>query len=289
MGVEGASKVIRPKSAVAKGMAVRNAGLAALRWLLASDLMVLTFAVIYVLAILPFCPALASVDQIGAVFVNSAPLLVLVLGQLFVLVIGAIDLSVSGVISLAGVAGALVMADGYGWLAGSPAAIFGGVATVLLLGLAIGAVQGIAAAYLEMPAFLVTLASMTALGGVAVWLTGSKTLARLPLAFLDTLQGAWLGIPTPLWIAGLLALLVHLLLGHTVMGRQLFAVGHNARTARVSGVPVRGVTVFAFMASGICSALAALLYMARTETATPAFAARFCWTLSAKPSSVASA
>jgi ribose/xylose/arabinose/galactoside ABC-type transport system permease subunit len=244
----------------------------AMSWLLASDLTVLAVAVLYVLAILPFCPALGSMDQVGAVLVNSAPLLVLVLGQLFVLVIGAIDLSVSGVISITGVAGALVMADDYGMLAGSPAAIPRGIATMLLLGLAIGGLQGIAVAFLDMPAFLVTLASMTALGGAAVWLTGSKTLAGLPLGFLDTVQGAWMGIPALLWLAGLLALVVQLLLGHTVVGRHLFAVGQNARAARVSGLPVRRVTVFAFAASGACTALAALLYMARSETATPAFA-----------------
>ncbi len=251
---------------------LRESGRVALARLLASDLMVLALALIYVLAIVPFCPALASLDQIGAMFVNSAPLLVLVLGQLFVLVIGAIDLSVSGVISLAGVAGALVMADGYGWLAGTPAAVWCGVATMLLFGLAIGAMHGISVAYLDIPAFLVTLASMTALGGIAVWITGSRTLAGLPLSFLDTVQGAWLGIPALLWIAGLLALGVHLMLGHTVIGRQLFAVGHNARTAFISGVPAYRVTVFAFAASGACSALAAVLYMARSETATPAFA-----------------
>jgi ribose/xylose/arabinose/galactoside ABC-type transport system permease subunit len=267
VGLESAGKVKD-----GKGDAMTFSPRAVLVWLLTSDFLVLALALGYFLAILPFCPALATKDQAAALLVNSAPLLVLVLGQLFVLVIGAIDLSVSSVISLAGVVGAMVMADGYGLLAGSAAAIPGGLLVMLLMGLALGALHGVAVAWLDMPAFLVTLASMMVLGGSAVWLTGSKTLAGLPVTFLDAIQKGWLGIPTLIWVAGMLSLMVHLLLRSTVMGRQLFAVGHNARAARVSGLPVGSVTVFAFAASGFCSALAAILYMGRSETATPAFA-----------------
>jgi ribose/xylose/arabinose/galactoside ABC-type transport system permease subunit len=245
---------------------------AAAIWLLASDALVLTLAFGYSLAIAPFCPELATRDQAAAVFVNAAPLVVLVLGQLFVLVIGEIDLSVAGVISLTGIVGAMVMADGYGRLAGSNFAAPSAIAAMLVIGTSIGLIHGAAVATLDMPAFLVTLASTMVLGGSAVWLTGSRTLAGLPVAFLDAFQGDWLGIPALIWFAGLMAIAVHMLLSFTVIGRQLVAVGQSKPTSRVSGLPVARVTMFAFAASGGCSAMAAVLYTARSETATSAFA-----------------
>jgi ribose transport system permease protein len=240
--------------------------------MLASDFVVLAAACTYFFAVLPFCPALATRDQVAALFVNAAPLLVLALGQTIVLLVGGIDLSLSGLISLAGVAGALVMADDYGKLAGSSGAILAGVGLMILIGIVVGALHGVAVAWLEMPAFLVTLSSMMSLGGAAVWLTGSKRLSRLPLPLLDTVQGDWLGVPVMVWIASALALLMHILLARTIVGRQLMAVGQNVRASRVSGLAIGRVTVFAFTASGFCTAVAAVLYTARAETASPTFA-----------------
>jgi ribose/xylose/arabinose/galactoside ABC-type transport system permease subunit len=237
-----------------------------------ADLWVVALGSAYVLAVLPICPELASPDQALAVLVNASPLVVLALGQMFVLLIGAIDLSVSGVISLAGVVAALVMVSDDG-LAEAPAlAIPLALVALLLVGLVIGVLHGAAVAWLAMPAFLVTMANMMALGGAAVWITGGERIGGLPVALLDAVQESWFGVPAMIWIAAALAIATHLVLQHTVIGKHLYAVGHNPRAARVSGIPVGRVTCFAFVMSALFSAVAALLYTCRAESATPVFA-----------------
>jgi len=62
---------------------------------------------------------------------------------------------------------------------------------------------------------------------------------------------------------------IHYVLSRTVPGRWLYAVGHNAEVARISGVPVRGLTIVAFTASGLGAALAAVIYTSRIETGLP--------------------
>lgn len=238
----------------------------------ATELGVVALAIVYVVAILPFCPELATRDQAFAVLVNAAPLLVLALGQAFALLIGGIDLSVSGVISLAGVVGAMLLTSDDGAFAHSSLAIPVALLAMLLIGCVAGVAQGAAVAYWELPAFIVTMCGMMAMGGAAVWLTGGARLGSLPLPLLETIQGDWLRVPVMLWVATALAVVCYILLQHTVLGKHLYAVGHNARAARVAGISLGRVTCFAYGASGTCSALAAILYTCRTESATPSFA-----------------
>jgi ribose transport system permease protein len=116
-----------------------------------------------------------------------------------------------------------------------------------------------------MPAFLVTMSTLVAGGGAAVWLTRGQPVSGLPAGFVQTLAGWWLGLPAAVWVAAAVAVVAHLVLARTVLGRQLVAVGLNPATARVSGVPVAGRVVAAFVASALCSAVAATLYTARLE------------------------
>ncbi len=241
------------------------------RRLLASDLMVVALGTLYVAALLPFCPDLATSDQAAAVLRNAAPLIVLTLGQLFVLSIGEIDLSVSGVAALASVAGGMLMSADHGWRSGSDPAPVLGVAAMLLVGIGIGAVQGLAVALLKAPAFLVTMATMTACGGAALWVTGSQRLANLPLGFVEFVQGNCWGVPTMLGVALILAGAVHLLYHRLAVGRELLAVGMNRRAARVSGVRVTRAIVLAFALSGLFTAIASAIYTGRSETASPTF------------------
>jgi ribose/xylose/arabinose/galactoside ABC-type transport system permease subunit len=242
------------------------------RRLLASDLMVVALGAVYVAAVLPFCPELASRDQAFAILVNSAPLIVLTLGQLFVLSIGEIDLSVSGVAAMSSVAGGLVMSADQGWFASSPNAAELGLAAMLLVGVAIGAVQGLVVACLEAPAFLVTMASTTACSGAALWLTGGQRLSGLPTEFTAFVHRDLWGVPAMLAVALALAVGVHFLFQRLVIGRSLLAVGMNRRTAKVSGVRVTWVIVAAFALSGLFTAVASAVYTGRSETASPTFA-----------------
>lgn len=232
---------------------------------------------VLVLVLGPVVPGFASAANLRNVFSSLLPLLAVAVGQTLVLITGGIDLSVTAVVALASVLGARVMTADGGLLAGSPLAVPVAVVVMLATGLVVGTINGLSVARLRMPPFLATLAVMTFASGFAIWLTRSANIAGLPEGF-RLLGAGSLGelvpLPTPLLVVGPLALGAHVLLTRTVLGRWLFAVGGNARTARVSGVPVERVVLFAYVACAACAAVASILYTARLETGSPVLGQR---------------
>ena len=161
------------------------------------------------------------------------------------------------------------MGGDQGWLRGSPAAGPVGVAVMLGASGLVGWLNGACIAWLRMPAFMVTLTTAMFFQGLAVglakWSVNAESIYNLPAAFLAVGHHAWLAA----LLAALATGAAHLLLGRTLLGRWLQAVGHNPRTALISGVPVGGVTVSAYVLSGLFAGLAAILLTARLETGSP--------------------
>ncbi len=217
----------------------------------------------------PFTPGFASRDNLWNILIACLPLLVLATGQTLVLITGGIDLSVTATIGLSSVVGALVMGGEQGWLRGSPLAMPVAIMAMLGAGALVGFFNGACIAWLRMPAFMVTLTSMMFFSGFAVWLAkkvvNAESIYNLPTAFLALGSKAWLAA----LLAVFVTLVAHLLLARTLLGRWLYAVGHNPRTSLISGVPVAGVTVSAYVLSGITAATASILLTARLETGSP--------------------
>jgi ribose/xylose/arabinose/galactoside ABC-type transport system permease subunit len=237
---------------------------------LRSDLWVLGLCVLYAAAMAPVVPELLSPDNLLNLAAAVPPLLAVTLGQTIVLLTGGIDLSATATVALTSVAGAAIAT---GQVPGIPAGFAGTLAAVpamFALGATIGGVNGLAVTRLGMPPFMVTLAVMMFGGGLAVWATGSRSIHGLPESFLEPGRGVLFGIlPHALWLVGCVALVVHVFLTRTPYGRWLYAAGWNARTARVSGVPVARVLILAYVLSGLCAALGSLLYTGRLETGSP--------------------
>ena len=238
--------------------------------LLQSDYLVLLLGAGLFALLAPSTPGLASSANAGNLLGNLAPLLIVATDQTLVLIAGGIDLSVTSIIALTSVSGALVMNGETGWLKGSPMAMPVAVLVMLAIGGAIGALNGIAVTRLRMPAFIVTLTTMMFVSGLAIWLTKSRTISGLPESF--TLLGTRLALA--ILIAAGLAGFAHLMLSRSLFGQWLHAVGYNPRTAHVSGVPVDGVVIAAYVACGILAAAASVLYTARIETGSPVLGQR---------------
>ncbi len=237
--------------------------------LVGSEYFVLFLCAVVFVAFAPFTPGFVSPENLTSILVACLPLLVLATGQTLVLITAGIDLSVTAIIGLSSIVGALVMGGEAGWLRGSPAAMPVAIAAMLGTGALVGFFNGACIAWLRMPAFMVTLTSMMFFSGLAVWLAktvvNAESIYNLPTAFLALGQRAWLAA----LLVVLAAALAHLLLARTLLGRWLHAVGHNPRTSLISGVPVRGVTVSAYVLSGLFAAMASILLTARLETGSP--------------------
>lgn len=236
-----------------------------IRRLLASDHCVLVMSALLLLALGPSTPGLLSGGNLLNLAGAMLPLVILAAGQTLVLVGGGIDLSATSIVALASVAGAKVMSVPDGWLGGHPMAVPAAVVLMLGLGTIAGAINGLCITRLRMPPFMVTLTTMMFLSGVAVLSTESKNIAGLPPLFLALGQR----LPLALGVATLFVGAAYLLLKHGLLGRWLQAYGYNARTAEVSGVPIRLVVTASYVLSGLAAATAAILLTARLETGSP--------------------
>jgi ribose/xylose/arabinose/galactoside ABC-type transport system permease subunit/ABC-type sugar transport system substrate-binding protein len=223
-------------------------------------------------AVAAFAYALLSIDTLRDVMLAVMPLAILVGGQLLVLLLGQIDLSMTAVMAMGSIASASVMTHQASGLGDSGATAVG-VLTSLAIGACVGLFNGVCVAILRIPSFIVTLAVMMAGGGAAVWYASSISetisIGGLPEAFQHIGYGTAGGVPIALILSVMVLALIQYTLARTVTGKRLYAIGHNSETARISGVPIRGLTIAAFVASGLGAALATVIYTSRIETGLP--------------------
>lgn len=247
-------------------------GLGVLRLVL-SEYFVLVLCVLYLAAIYPFVPEMLSWEVASNILTDMMPLLVVSIGQTFVLIIAGIDLSVTAIISMAAVVGASVMTGTGGYLAGSALAVPAAILAMLGTGLLIGLVNGLAVTRLNMPSFIVTLATRMFFAGAAIWFvtfhSTSSSIANLPSGFTGFSSADIGGVPLTVIVAAVVAVLCHILLSRTRFGRWVYAVGANRQTARISGVPVMRTVLLTFLISGGCASLAAMMYASRMQTGSP--------------------
>lgn len=221
-------------------------------------------------------PGFATVGTIYGMVLAMLPLLVLAVGLMFVLLVGAIDLSITSIVALTSVVGASLITRDTGYLSDRAIAIPATFASFLLLGAAIGAVNGMMAAYLRMPPFMATLGIYLLLKGVAVWYTSvhtsSSSIAGLPAGFTSVGRGSVGGVPWALLIACTVIGVAYVVLSRTTLGRWFVAVGAGQAAARVAGIPVRITIVTAFVICGTCAGVASIILTARIETGSPVLA-----------------
>jgi ribose/xylose/arabinose/galactoside ABC-type transport system permease subunit len=214
-------------------------------------------------------PGFASGANVTGILIASLPLLLLATGQTFVLISAGIDLSATSIVGLASVAGGLVIYGDGGLLSGAELAPVAALAAMLATGALVGLVNGVCVGWLGMPAFMVPLTTGMFAAGLAVLLVrlaaNMETLFNLPRSFIAL--GAVPAAAGAIAIGGAIA--AEMILERTRYGRMLRAVGYNPRTARVSGVAVSRVTSNAYVISGVCAALAAVLLTGSLETASP--------------------
>ena len=206
-----------------------------------------------------FAPSFFRLNNLVNILVQTSTLAILAIGMSVVMIGGGIDLSMPANMAMSAVLGALYMRVGHDPVTGS--------AIMIVSGATIGALNGVAVAYLRMIPFVVTLATMTVAKGACIWLTNSVSIAGLPESFGDVLLARPLGIPVAVLATIALTLLASTALSFTVIGRWLYAIGVNERAARVARVPIERVTAMSYVAAGLSAGVAALLLAARLDSA----------------------
>ncbi|MBA3417012.1 MAG: ABC transporter permease [Chloroflexia bacterium] len=182
--------------------------------------------------------------------------------QTVVIVSGGLDISVGSVAGLASVAAALALqATGNQTLLGILAAVVAGIAC--------GAINGLVITVLRVNPVIATLATLSAFRGVALLFTNGSAVGVLDERFNDLGSGRPLGIPFPILILVVFAVLIHVLLRYTVWGRNIYAIGGNPVAARLSGVDLNRYRLAVYVLSGIGAAIAGIVLTARTHSGQP--------------------
>lgn len=206
-------------------------------------------------------PRFFSLDNLANLARQIVPLMIISLGQALAIIRGGLDLSMAAVLSLAGVAGVLVMK-----MFGVPL----GILTMLLVGASAGTVSGFIIAYLRTTPLVVTLGMLSIAQAIALILAGGVPIYDVPSSYVDFVgfQDV-LGIPVMTLLAVVAVAAVWFLLSRTVFGRYVYAIGSNASAASKSGINVPLCSMLVYTLSGVCAGLGAVVLTAWVGSAQP--------------------
>lgn len=182
------------------------------------------------------------------------------IGMSFVILIGGIDLSVGAVLALSGVLAAMLSER-----------LLLAIALPILLGAAVGLLNGVLAAKVRIASFIATLSTMMASRGLAFLLTDEMSIGvnQLSQRFTTIGRGFVLGIPIPALIFLLIVALAVFIARYTAFGRHLYAAGGNEEAARMMGLNIAGIKISAFVISGVLSAIAGIILSSRLGAGQP--------------------
>jgi len=185
--------------------------------------------------------------------------IVLAAGMTFVILTGGIDLAVGSVLGFTAVIAVAVSLQ--------PALSWAAVPIALLAGLVVGVLTGMTVAYIGLPPFIVTLGTYTAIRGAAYLAAGGTTVINSKIGF------AWIGngylgpIPWLVIIALVTIAVSAFILHRTILGVHVYAVGGNPQAARLTGIRVPLILIFAYGVSGLLSGLGGVMSASRLYSA----------------------
>jgi ribose transport system permease protein len=222
--------------------------------------------VLLLLCILAACisPQFLQVSNLVNVLRQMALYGIVSIGMTFVILTAGIDLSVGSILVIVAIIITQLLNSGM-----NP--VFA-LAIGLIAGGVMGALNGVGVTLGHMPAFIMTLGTMVMGRGLAMTLSNGEPIslsdaATSAVGWIDT--GFLLGIPVPVWIFAIVALVATLTLRFAPYGRFIYAVGSNEEAARLSGINVIVTKATVYIVSGVLAALTAIIFVARLSAAEP--------------------
>jgi ribose transport system permease protein len=204
----------------------------------------------------------STVDNLITILVAAAPFALIALGQTLVILTGGIDLSVGSVIAVSAMAGAATAKA-------NPGQVWMTVLVAMLVGLAVGCLNGIMVSRLNVPPFIATLGTLTAGSGMAYVIGGGAPINGLPAEFGSIANTKILGlqIPVLLMILGIIALAV--IMKRTTYGMRVYAVGGNRNAAEIAGINAKNVLFSVYAFSGLLAGLSGVMLASRVISGPP--------------------
>ncbi|MEN4769765.1 ABC transporter permease (plasmid) [Duffyella gerundensis] len=206
-------------------------------------------------------PVFFTLPNLLNVLQQSSINALIALGMTLVIISGGIDLSVGPTAALSAVLGATLMVSGV------PVPI--AVLATLGVGAACGVFSGSLIAYAGLQPFIVTLGGLSLFRAIALIYTGGNPIFGIPMEFRSIINSTLFGVPTPIIIVAVIALVLWTVMNKTPLGEYILAIGGNEEAARVAGVPVKRTKVTVYVISGTLASLASLILIGRLGAAEP--------------------
>lgn len=202
-------------------------------------------------------------SNLANVFNDTAPLIILALGQMVVILTRCIDLSVAANLALTGMVVAMINVA----FPGLPIPFI--IVIAVLLGAVMGAINGILVWKLAIPPIVVTLGTMTIFRGLIFLISDGKWVNshEMSPAFTGFPRAEFLSLPVLSWVAIITVVIFAVMMSRTPLGRAIFAVGGNPHAAVYTGINVGKTQFLAFVISGALAGLTGYLWVARYAVA----------------------
>lgn len=223
------------------------------------DWMILFLFIIMVVVFSIINPTFRTPTNILNVVRQASFIAIVAMGQFFVILTANMDMSITSIIGMVSIYFA-----GFAVRLGLPLGV--SIILVLLMAIVVGIVNGLLVVYGKMPSFIATLVTMNVLKGIYFIYSGGLPISGLPESF-NFLGAGYVGpIPFPVILMLIIAAIMTVMSQHTAIGRSIYAVGGNKEAAKLSGIKVDFIVIFAFVLCAILAGIGGLGLTARTLT-----------------------
>jgi len=208
------------------------------------------------------CPNFYKISNIMVSIRQAVYTVIVGMGMCFVISMGGIDLSVGSIVGISGMLSAMFILDGMN--------IYLAILLVVLIGAAIGLVNGFITTKMKIPYFIGTLATMQILRGLIYVKTKGVPLYGVGYKEFTIFGQGYAGIvPIPIIISIVIVAICYYLFNKTKFGRYTVSIGSNEDAAKLVGIGINKIKILVFVLSGILCALAGIILCARSEAAVP--------------------
>lgn len=205
-----------------------------------------------------------------------AVIAIVAIGMTMVIVTGGIDLSVGSLIALSAVLAAGFIRDFAGGVGASVGGMILACAMAVVACGMVGLFSGVMITRFAIPPFIVTLAMMLVGSGLAYILAKGQSIYQIPDSFVWLGRGAGiLRLPNAVILMLVLYWAAHVVMSRMRLGRHLYAVGGNREAARLSGVPVERVLLFAYVASAVLAGVGGVIMASQLKSGSPTYGAMY--------------
>lgn len=204
-----------------------------------------------------------TTSTFSTMFASQSPLAILALGLLIPLTAGDYDLSVASVLTLSAVmVGILNVNDGW--------SVWAAAGLALGAGVAVGLVNALLCVVFELDSFIITLGTSTFVAGIALWISNSTPVSGVSSSLVDAVvTNRFLGLSLEFWYALAVGVALWYVMAFTPQGRRILVVGRGRDVARLSGLRVGRIRTLSFVAAGLLSAVAGVVYVGTSGSADP--------------------